>query len=176
MSTIANGHPDHDHPALGAVRHAGIRSNRDGALSVRTRVAMHRHGLTRALAEGTDPTARPELSLRAAQLTSDRNRRGLARTLRRVINEANETAINPFRVALIRRQAVLEAQGAIGTMIQRLNSPRPVCAEGMAMAERIITNADCSPLYNPSEPSTLRRQILVATEALDAHASDGWGW
>ena len=84
--------------------------------------------------------------------------------------------MNPFRVPLIRRGAVLDAQGAIGTMIERLDSPRPVCAEGMAMVEQIITNADCSPLYNASEPRTLRRQILVATQALDPHVSNGWGW
>jgi hypothetical protein len=176
MSTIAKRRPDHhDGRSLDGLRRIDHRPTQPGSLSLRTRVALHRHGLTRALAEGADPTARPELAVRAAQLTSERNRRGVARTLCRVIAEAHEPPINPFQVAFIRRPAVLEAQDAIGAMIERLRSPRPVCAEGMAMAERIITNADCSPLYNPSEPSTLRRQILVATAALDPHLSNGRG-
>jgi hypothetical protein len=176
MSTIAKQRPDdHDGRSLDGLRRIDRLPTQPGSLSLRTRVTLHRHGLTRALAAGADPTGRPELAVRAAQLTSERNRSGMARTLSRVIAEAHEPPINPFQVAFIRRPAVLEAQDAIAAMIERLHSPRPVCAEGMAMGERIITNADCSPLYNPSEPSTLRRQILVATAALDPHLSDGWG-
>ena len=52
-------------------------------------------------------------------------------------------------------------------MIARLTSGQPVRAQGMAMAERILTNADASPLYNPAEPGALERQITVATVAMD---------
>jgi hypothetical protein len=176
MSTTANLRTDHpDRRSFDHFRHTGAGPTQIGSLSLRTRVALNRHRLTRALAEGADPTARPELAVRAAQLTSERNRRDVVRTLRRVIAEAHEPPMDPFRVAFIRRPAVLEAQDAIGAMIERLNSSGPVCAEGMAMAERIITNANCSPLYNASEPKTLRRQILVATAALDPHPSSGGG-
>jgi hypothetical protein len=177
MSTIANLRTDHhESPCLDGFRPAGSGPTHIASLSLRTRVAVRRHRLTRALAKGGDPTARPELAVRAAQLTSERSRRDLARILRRVITEAHRPPMNPFQAAFIRRRAVLEAQGAIGAMIERLNSPRPVCAEGMAIAEQIVTNADCSPLYNPSEPNTLRRQILLATAALEPQASNGWGW
>ena len=141
------------------------------ALPLRTRVYVHRHGLTHALARGERCATRPELALRAAQLTSLRNRRGLARTLRRAVADAHRPLTNPYRVALIRRKAVLEAEPAIAAMIERLGNDAQVQAEGMAMAEEIITNANCSPLYNPSEPSTLRRQIRVATEALEPPAA-----
>ncbi len=136
-------------------------------LPLRTRVYVHRHDLTHALARGTAPEARPELALRAVQLTSRRNRRGLVRTLRRTVDDAHRPVINAFRVALIRRGAVLEAEPAIVEMIERLDGPADVAAEGMAMADEIIANANRSPLYNPSEPGTLRRQIKVATEALE---------
>lgn len=136
-------------------------------LPLRTRVYVRRHDLTHALARGTRPTTGPELALRAAQLTSPRSRKGLARTLRRTVDDAHRPATNAFRVALIRRSAVLEAEPAIRAMIDRLNSPAEVDAEGMAIADEIITNANRSPLYNPSEPGTLRRQIKVATEALE---------
>jgi hypothetical protein len=39
----------------------------------------------------------------------------------------------------------------------------------MALLERIVTNEDRSPLYNPSEPGALRRMIRGATAALEAH-------
>jgi len=136
-------------------------------LPLRTRVYVHRHGLTHALANGAGPETDPELALRAAQLTSLRGRRALARTLRRTVDDAHRPIANVFRVPLIRRRAVLEAEPAIRAMIDRLDGPADVAAEGMAMADEIITNANRSPLYNPSEPGSLRRQIKVATEALE---------
>ncbi len=54
-------------------------------------------------------------------------------------------------------------------MIARLSYAEPVRAEGMAIAERMLTDAEQSPLYNSAEPGThaLRRLVLAATEALD---------
>ena len=119
------------------------------------------------------PETDPELALRAAQLTSLRGRRALARTLRRTVDDAHRPIANVFRVPLIRRRAVLEAEPAIRAMIDRLDGPADVAAEGMAMADEIIANANRSPLYNPSEPGTLRRQIKVATEALEPRRGAG---
>jgi hypothetical protein len=153
MTTISNSHAGRDRARL-------------APLPLRACVYMRRQGLTHALAQGAPPTSRPELALRATQLTSRRNRRGLARTLRRTITDANNPVPNPFHVAPIRRTAVLEAEEAIRAMIERLDDSMAVDAEGMAMAEQIITNANCSPLYTPCEPGALRRQIRVATEAL----------
>jgi hypothetical protein len=53
-------------------------------------------------------------------------------------------------------------------MIERLRSPEPVRAQGMALADRILTNADGSPLYNASETGTLRLEIRDAAAALEA--------
>ena len=142
---------------------------RRNSLRLRIRTAVHRGELTRALAEGTDPITSSELALRAQQLTSARNRRALARSLQRTIAEAHKPALSRARVVIIDRRAVLDAEGAITDMIERLGCPRPVRAEGMALLERILTNADQSPLYNSSRPSTLRRVIRVATAALDPH-------
>jgi hypothetical protein len=51
-------------------------------------------------------------------------------------------------------------------MIERLESSEPVRPEGMAIAERLLTNAERSPLYNPAEPGTLRQRVLAATAAM----------
>jgi hypothetical protein len=62
---------------------------------------------------------------------------------------------------------VIDAKSAINAMIERVRSPKPVQAQGMALAERILTNADGSPLYNASEPGTLRREMRGAAAALE---------
>jgi hypothetical protein len=136
------------------------------SLFPRLRAVVSRRALTRELSGGADPASSPELSRRAAQLTSSRTRKQLARTLRRTIGEAHHPALTRSRVVIIRRAAVLDAEGALNVMIDRLGSSEPVRAEGMAIAERILTDADSSPLYNPAEPGALRHLVRVATAAM----------
>jgi hypothetical protein len=136
------------------------------SLFPRLRAAVGGRALTRALSEGIDPAFSPELSVRAAQLTSSRTRKQLARALRRTIDEAHRPALTRSRVVIIRRAAVLDAEDALKVMIDRLGSSEPVRAEGMAITERILTDADWSPLYNRAEPGALRRLVRVATAAM----------
>ena len=84
--------------------------------------------LTRALAEGADSGASRELTLRARQLTSERNRMSFARGLRRTIAEARQPAMTRARMVIIQRAAVLDAEAAMVEMIERLGSPDPVQA------------------------------------------------
>ena len=146
-------------------------NRRANSLRLRLCTSVHRARLTRALAEGADPGASDELALRARQLTSERSRRTLAGSLRRSIAEAHRPARTRGVLSIIDRRAVLGAEPAIAEMIERLLGPRPVQAAGMAMVERILTNADRSPLYNPSEPGALRQTIRVATVALDRQSA-----
>ncbi len=147
-------------PDSGSNRHAN-------SLRLWLRTSVNRAKLTRALAEGADPGASDELALRARQLTSERHRKTLARSLRRSIVEAHRPARTRGVVSIIDRRAVLDAEPAIAEVIERLLTRRPVRAAGMAMVERILTNADRSPLYNPSDRGALRQTIRVATIALD---------
>ncbi len=168
MPTLANPHRGRPYDASPEnFRRADSRTGLARSVSLRLRAAARRSQLTRALAEGADPGARPELELRAAQLTSRRNRNSLARTMRRIVAEARQPAMSRSRVVFIRRGAVLDAEAAITAMIERLRSSKPVQAKGIALAERIITDGDQSPLYNPSEPEALRRLIAGATAAMD---------
>jgi hypothetical protein len=147
-------------------------NSRSYSLRLRISTALHRAKLTHALAAGADPVANDELALRARQLTSQRNRRALARSLRRTVAEAHRPPMARARVlSIINRAAVLDAEDAIAEMIKRLGSPCRVRPEGMAMLEWILTNADRSPLYNRAEPGALRRGIRVATAALDGQPS-----
>lgn len=146
-------------------------NNSDGSHSLRLqlRTARRRAELTRELAGGTNPSTSPELALRAAQLTSDLNRRTTARNLRCTISEAHKPPMTRSRMVIVQRAAVIDAESAINAMIERVRSPKPVQAQGMALAERILTNADGSPLYNASEPGTLRREMRGAAAALETH-------
>jgi hypothetical protein len=132
------------------------------------RVAASRGRLTRELAEGAEPGSSPERALRAAELTSNRRRKRLRRTLRHTISEVHQAPLTRARLGIINRAAVLEAEDAINAMIARLSYAEPVRAEGMAIAERMLINAERSPLYNSAEPGALRRVVLVATDALDS--------
>jgi hypothetical protein len=134
----------------------------------RIQTAWHRGALTRRLADGVDPAYHPELVLRATQLTSPRNRAALARTLRRIITEAHRPAMSRSNVILIRRGPVLKAEDLLRAMAARLDDPSPVSPQGMAQLERILTNADHSPLYNASEPRALDRQLAAALRAMDS--------
>ena len=148
--------------------HGGDRSVAGAhSLVLRMRVATRRDRLTRELAEGAEPSSSPERALRAAQLTSPRGRKQLARALHRTISEARQPQLTRSPVVIINRAQVLGAEAAINAMVARLSAAEPVRAEGISIAHRILTNADGSPLYNAAEPGALRRQVLAATEALD---------
>ena len=138
-----------------------------GSAALRMRVAMKRDALTRELAAGAPPELSPELGLRAAQLVSPRARRGAARTWRSTLAEAHQLPLTRAYFSIIRRGAVIHAEDAIEALIARLNSGRPVAAQGMASLYGLMTDGMESPLYAPAEPGTLRRQIVSASEAMD---------
>jgi hypothetical protein len=171
MPTIANPnlHQSHPSPSHGSAPTDAAPTLTRG-ITARIHTAWHRASLTGRLADGVDPAYHPELGLRATQLTSPRNRATLARTLRRIIAEAHRPAMSRSNVILIRRGPVLKAEDELRAMVTRLLQPAPVSPQGMAQLERILTNADHSPLYNAREPQTLNRQLAAALRAMDSGA------
>jgi hypothetical protein len=137
-------------------------------LPLRVRVAINRDALTRELATGAPAAGSSELSLRAAQLSSRHLRRRLAGTWRETTKEARQPAAHFAYAPIIRRRAVIDADDAINALVARLSDSEPVAAQGMAMLERLTTDGASSPLYVAAEPGTLRRQLIVATEAMDS--------
>jgi hypothetical protein len=138
------------------------------SIAVRIRTAAQRGDLTRALAQGADAGVRAELTLRAAQLTSRRNRKAIAGALRRALIEAHNPPLARSRVVIIQRAAVLDAQVAVDALIARLVGPTPVRPQGMAIAEELLTNAGgSSPFYNPAPRGALLRAIGDAARTLE---------
>ncbi len=137
------------------------------AVRLHLKVAVKRDALNAELAAGAPAALSPELALRASQLTSERCRRELARTWRRTVREAHRPGIGRQATSIIRRGAVIDAEPAIESLVARLSDGAPVAVQGMAMLERLLSDGASIPLYNATEPGTLRRRVRVATEALD---------
>ena len=137
------------------------------SVRLRVRVAVSRDQLDRALASGIHPDRSPELAFRAARLVQDRYRRSLARCLRLVVEQVDGAfwvaRVNPRQ---IQQPAIRADRQALVSLIDRLENPRPVLAEGVAIAERLMTDLH-SPLFAPAEPGTIRRLARHAVAAME---------
>lgn len=121
----------------------------------RLRVAARHDALDAALAAGADRIRQPQLALRAAQLERPRHRRVLARTLRGVVDEATGSRPPARATAIvIARRHLLAGADDVLALADRLDSAQPAHATGIAIAQRLITDA-LSPLYMPSERDML---------------------
>ncbi len=135
-------------------------------LSVRGRVFLQRGSLVRRLAAGASPSDSPELARRAQQLCSPRHRRGLATSLERVLDAAEEPP-RPYTAAVpLRRAAILrERAGLLGLAVDLRDTGSGVNARGVALVERLLADGG-SPLYLESEQETLDGAIRHARAAL----------
>ncbi|WP_231992064.1 hypothetical protein [Mycobacterium sp. ACS4331] len=86
------------------------------------------------------------LSLHAARLTSDRERCVVVRTLRRVSVQARQSRPVQSATVAVHRANVIAAEDAIDAVVQRLRSPLPVSAMGMARLRRLLTDGT-GPMY-----------------------------
>jgi hypothetical protein len=164
MPTIAN---PQLHPRRSHARRVPTHDSLIEAVRTRIHETTKRDAFTRDLAAGADPLARPELAPRAAQLTSRRHRATMARSLQRTLRDAHASRATLGGPALIRRGAVRHAEDVITAVISRLDGPHPVSPRGMAQIQRLLTNADNSPLYNHAAPGALRQAMSAVLWALE---------
>jgi hypothetical protein len=111
------------------------------------------------LAAGVPSWRSPSHAARALQLTGDRDRRSLARSLERLLEDA-ERIPTPFRGAAIRpcRGQVLGALAEIMAISALLRSAQPVDARGVAMLRAILTDGG-GPCYIRSHPAALSEEL-----------------
>jgi hypothetical protein len=123
--------------------------------------------LDRQLAGGVDPMQSDELSLRVGQLGSSRNRRRVARALRRAVALAERNAY-PVVVAAppIRRATVRASSALLLEIEERLRSCEPVGVQGLAMASQLIEDRG-GPLYRDNADRPLTVTAFDALVALD---------
>ncbi|HEY1509568.1 MAG TPA: hypothetical protein VGF93_11225 [Solirubrobacteraceae bacterium] len=119
------------------------------ALVWRTRLSAHLRApaLDRELATGIAPWRSREHAARALQLTRARSRRGLARSLERLVEQAEEPP-TAFRGAVITpsREQVMEARPVLLGIAGRLRSGDPIDARGIARLRRLLSDGN-GPCY-----------------------------
>jgi hypothetical protein len=136
-------------------------------IGLRFTVWWQRTRLDAELAAGLDPAGDELLEARAEQLTSAASRRALARTLRQVLDAAEEppagwgSARPPLQ-----REAVLAAREDLAALADRLSDPRDVPPQGVACAAALVWDS-ASPIYAVYENGSLPELAHDMLEALD---------
>ncbi len=135
------------------------------ALSARLRAPW----LDRQLATGAAPWRTPALAARALQLTSERNRRAVARSLERIVESSERSSAGRITAAVpVCRCEVREARPLILTIASRLRAGAPVHARGIAQLTALLSDG-AGPFYVASNPNSLRSALEDAYHSLDTH-------
>ena len=133
----------------------GLRSQ--WAVGVRAR--LHAPSLDRELASGIAPWRSSLHAARALQLTADRNRRGLARSLERLV-EQSQRPRSQYRGAAVYpcREQVIDALPPLLTIAGRLRAAEPIDARGVARLNILLSDG--------SGPCYVRIRRNALTDAL----------
>jgi hypothetical protein len=131
----------------------------------RLRVRLHRLSLDDRLARGDPTWASPELRWRAAQLTSPRERRGLADEIDRVLEAAAQPARPRGAAVPLDRAAVLACGGLLRVLADDLRHAELVQPRGVALLRQLLRDGG-SPLYAPEAEGSLDRSLRRARAAL----------
>lgn len=132
-------------------------------LSARARAGS----LDRQLAAGTPPETTALLALRAATLVRPKVRHRFARSLQQIMRYA--ASAGPHRSVVLTPltcRNILNAAVELNRLTERLVSPCPVSARGVAMVEILLTDG-AGPLYYPARASQLPASVGAAMDALD---------
>jgi hypothetical protein len=131
----------------------------------RLRARMSSASLDAMLAAGVPPESSRLLATRARDIVSLSRRQALARDWEHLLRVALDG--KPGQAARRIHAARIAAAGpAISELAQRLSTPLPVGARGVAMANVLLTDAT-GPVYNRHSRETLATALEAAIEQLD---------
>jgi hypothetical protein len=123
--------------------------------------------LDRQLADGIASWHSPAHAARALQLTSARTRKALARSLERLVEQAEEPPRSARSAVILPcRPQVREARPIILTTALRLRAGAPVAARGMARLKLLLSDG-AGPCYASSRPDALLIELQTITQWLD---------
>jgi hypothetical protein len=133
------------------------------------RIEAHLHAdrLDEQLASGALPESSPLLELRAVQICRPSQRRLLARSVRRLLEDADAPDESIFArrpLALLAR--VRRARTELMALLDRLEHAGPVSARGVA-AVRLLLSDGTGPLYREDCPQPLERAVRQVAALLD---------
>ena len=150
---------------------------------MRLALARRRRTADRLLRTGVRVHPQSELLMwRAAELTSDHNRKMLAGSLRRVVREVDRPSL--MTAVPLNRRNLRPHLPLVRWLADRLASlERPVAAQGMVLVEELLRDGFVSPLYLGGRREGLREIIERCLAALDAEsrsersvAQSGFEW
>ena len=133
----------------------------------RVRVGRHRYRLDRELADGLPAAGTPDRAVRAEQLSERRTRVTLARSLRRIVADAQSRRKNLSPLIAPAHGSVLPCEAAMLQIAERIEGDAPVAVAGLARA-RLLLVEPSSPLYDRATYGTLEAELLAVRDALDA--------
>jgi hypothetical protein len=128
------------------------------------------YALDRQLAAGVAPESKPLLAARAERLVSPPVRMALAQDWRELLKRAVRPAMGPrpSQVPLC-RDRIVAAEGDVAAMLGALTAPRPISAQGVALASCLLCDGS-GPLYDRHSRTDLRTALRAATSQLQS-----WG-
>jgi predicted RNA-binding Zn ribbon-like protein len=136
-------------------------------LTVRAHAYFRRNRLIRELATGADPEGTTERALCAARLVAPGHRRGLAASIRNVVDAAMEPRLALSSSAPLAREQIRVATPALLALASRLRAPEDVTPRGAALVEQLLRDGS-SVLYASPEPGDVDTEVRAAKVALDA--------
>ncbi|MBV9047787.1 MAG: hypothetical protein JOY58_05940 [Solirubrobacterales bacterium] len=123
--------------------------------------------IDRDLATGVAPWQSRSHAARSLQLTTARSRRALARSLERVLKDAEQPSPAFLSAAIVPcREQVYPARTLIGELAVRLRSRRPVAARGVAELRALLSDG-AGPCYVSSDPQALTRALEAVSRWMD---------
>ena len=124
--------------------------------------------LDRDLAAGVSPDSSAPLALRAQALVRPSMRRALARSVQQLLDEATFEGPPRFIGARVwvRRERILQVADGLQLLIDRLLTPGPVPARGVALLRVLLTDG-AGPLYCPGDNDDLPALVLDVVERLE---------
>ena len=130
---------------------------------VRARIASTT--LDGQLAAGVPPESSRLLATRARAIVELSRRQALARDWEHLLRVARGNG-KPGQVRRVRAARIAAAGQVIGELTERLGTPLPVGARGVAMATVLLTDAT-GPVYNSRSREPLASALQGAIEQLD---------
>ena len=136
-------------------------------LRARLRTAWSAAELDEALANGADPLASDELTLKAVHLVEPTRRAELARSLELIVGQVVAGGPSPRPgPTILRREPIVRNRRLLLALAQRLRGEGLHCLRGLALADRLVGFGD-SPLYMALGPLQLANRVEETLAALE---------
>jgi len=142
-------------------------------LGLRMRVRGHRAKLDRELAEGRAADVRADRALRARQLVDASTRRSFARSLRRLVANAERPPAPMSTLAPLRRAAIAPWREGLLGLADRLERPEPVNPCGVARVITLVTDG-AGPAYSSRSERSMSEAVWWAADGLQPCPPHAW--